>query len=62
MADVDIKKYAALMKEVKLRMEVISFFGTRPGHALYEPATVELMCLQLRKMLELIAMASLVAN
>jgi len=62
MQEPDIAKYASLMKEVRLRTVVIHFFTTGGGHALYEPPTIESMCLQLRKILELIAMASLVAN
>ncbi len=62
MAEVDIAKYVSLMKEIKLRIDVIFFFMRGGGHALYEPTTIESMCLQVRKILELIAMASLVAN
>lgn len=43
-------------------MSVFDFFTTGEGHALYKPTTIESVCLQLRKVLELIAMASLVAN
>jgi hypothetical protein len=58
----DIVTYANVMKELKLRMEVLRFFLTGKGHALYQPPTVESCCLQVRKMLELIAFASLAAN
>ena len=50
------------MKEVKLRMAVLEFFGSGKGHALYQPSTVESCCLQIRKILELIAFGSLAAN
>ena len=50
------------MEELKLRINVIDFFLSGKGHALYQPPTVESCCLQLRKILELIAFASLVAN
>jgi len=62
MAEPDIKKYCDLMEEVKLRISVIDFFLRGGGHALYQPPTVESVCLQLRKILELIAFGSLVAN
>jgi hypothetical protein len=58
----DIQKYASLMKELKLRMEVLEFFASGKGSALYQPPTVESCYLQVRKMLELIAFGSLVAN
>lgn len=58
----DIQTYATLMKELKLRTEVLTFFVTGKGNALYQPPTVESCCLQIRKMLELIAFGSLVAN
>ena len=55
-------KYASQMDEIKLRANVISFMENGEGHALYLPTTVESIYLQLRKILELISMASLVAN
>lgn len=60
--DPDIEKYCGLMEEIKLRMSVIDFFLSGKGHALYEPPTLESVCLQLRKILELIVFGSLVAN
>ena len=50
------------MEEVKLRINVITYFLSGQGHALYPPATLESMCLQIRKILELVAFGSLVAN
>lgn len=50
------------MDEIKRRMLVIDFFASGAGHALFEPTTIEASAVQLRKVLELIAMASLVAN
>lgn len=50
------------MAEIKRRVAVIDFFLTGGGHALYVPTTVESVCLQLRKVMELIAFGSLVAN
>src|ERR1700681_4029713 len=62
LSDPDIAKYCDLMEEVKRRIAVIDYFMTGKGHALYIPSTVESTCLQLRKVLELIAFGSLVAN
>ena len=62
MNDPEITKYSNLMEEIKVRLSVFDFFTTGDGHALYKPTTIESTCLQLRKVLELIAMASLVAN
>lgn len=58
----DIVKYCDLMEEVKRRVAVIDAFISGSTHAVYAPTTSESICLQLRKILELIAMASLVAN
>jgi len=58
----DIQKYCDLMEEIKRRTSVIDFFLTGGGHALYQPTTIESVSLQLRKILELIAFGSLVAN
>jgi hypothetical protein len=57
-----IQKYAAAMKEIKLRMEVIDLFLSGQREAKYTPTTVETIGLQFRKMFELIAFASLAAN
>jgi len=62
MNEPDIVKYCDLMEEIKRRISVIDYFLTGAGHALYEPTTLESMGLQIRKVLELIAMASLIAN
>jgi hypothetical protein len=58
----DIQKYCDLMAEIKLRISVVDFFFTGGGHALYKPTTIESVGLQLRKVMELIAFGSLVAN
>lgn len=57
-----INLYAEQLREIKRRTEVIDFFLHKGGHALYQAATIESICLQFRKILELIAFASLVAN
>jgi hypothetical protein len=58
----DISKYLDQMEEIKRRMDVVDFFISGGGHAFYQLTTVESVYLQFRKILELIAMASLVAN
>ena len=55
-------KYADCMEEIKKRTEVVHGFLRRELHAKYLQTTVESICLQIRKILELIALASLVAN
>jgi hypothetical protein len=62
MSEPDIAKYCDLMEELKRRTAVIDFFLVGGGHALYQPPTIESVALQLRKVLELIAFGSLVAN
>lgn len=57
-----VEKYSEMMKEVRQRTKVIDFFIKGEGHALYAPTTTETICLQLRKILELIAFGSLIAN
>lgn len=57
-----INLHAAQMREIKRRTEVIDFFLHKSGHALYQPTTIESICLQFRKILELIAFSSLIAN
>jgi len=58
----DIGKYCDLMEEIKRRVSVIDFFLFGGGHAMYQPTTIESVGLQLRKVLELVAFGSLVAN
>jgi hypothetical protein len=58
----DIGKYCYQMEEIKLRINVVSSFLYGQSSAVYAPATVECVCLQIRKILELIAFASLIAN
>lgn len=54
--------YANCMEEIKKRIEVVHGLIQRRLHLLYLQTTVESLCLQIRKILELIALASLVAN
>jgi hypothetical protein len=62
MKEPDIIKYCNLMEEVKKRTSVIDIFLSGSSNALYKATTIESICLQFRKILELIAMGSLVAN
>lgn len=55
-------KYRAILIEIKRRTAVIDAFLSGSAHAVYLPTTVESVCLQVRKILELIAFSSLVAN
>lgn len=55
-------KYIAALIEIKRRMAVIDAFLKGDAHALFVPTTVESVCLQIRKTLELIAFSSLIAN
>ncbi|WP_100658798.1 hypothetical protein [Alteromonas flava] len=57
-----LKKYAACMEEVKKRTEVVRAFLNGKCSTPYKQTTAESICLQIRKILELIALASLVAN
>ncbi len=57
-----INKYAECMEEIKKRTEVIRAFLDGRCNALYKQTSAESICLQVRKILELIALASLVAN
>jgi hypothetical protein len=62
MPEADIQKYAGVMKEIKLRVEVINKFLSGQLAAHYVPPTIETIGLQFRKIFELIAFASLTAN
>lgn len=61
-ANPDMDKYCGVMEEIKLRVTVVQFFLAGKGNALWAPSTIESACLQIRKILELIAFGSLVAN
>ena len=54
--------YADCMEEIKKRVSVINGFLTGKCHTLFIQTTAESVCLQIRKILELIALASLAAN
>jgi hypothetical protein len=50
------------MEEIKRRTEVVNAFGSGGATAMYKATTIESVYLQFRKILELIALGSLVAN
>src|SRR5437868_15459887 len=55
-------QYCTLMEEVKLRTKVINAFLEGNAGAVYKATNIESIYLQLRKIVELIAFGSLVAN
>jgi len=57
-----LTRYCNCMEEIKMRVEVIEGFLTGKLSTNYLQPTVESVCLQFRKILELIALASLVAH
>lgn len=50
------------MSEIKFRVNVINYLYTGRGSSLYDSTTIESICLQIRKILEIIAFGSLIAN
>jgi hypothetical protein len=57
-----IERYCSCMIEIKLRTEVITGFLLGTVSSRYLPPNVECVCLQFRKILELIALGSLIAH
>ena len=57
-----INRYCHMMEEVKRRTRVIHSFTANATNAVYKATTIESIYLQFRKILELIAFGSLVAN
>ncbi len=57
-----LNKYVACMEQVKLRQTTISFVLTKQRSTGYKYTDTEFVCLQFRKILELIALANLVSN
>jgi hypothetical protein len=57
-----VNKYCVLMAEIKRRTTVAAALANRETHLVYQATTVEAIYLQYRKILELIALGSLVAN
>lgn len=58
----DIQKYISCMEEIKLRQLAIKDIVEKKRSTTFEMTNIEFICLQFRKILELIAMASLTAN
>lgn len=55
-------KYINVLIEIKRRTAVIDAIHSKEINSLFEATTIETAYLQLRKMLELIAFSSLIAN
>lgn len=55
-------RYASLMEEIKLRLDVIDPYLRKQKQSEFPGIDFEFVCLQLRKILELVAFGSLVAN
>lgn len=55
-------KYREVLIEIKHRTAVVDSLIFGQVHVIYVPTTVESICLQIRKILELIAFSSLIAN
>jgi hypothetical protein len=62
MKEPDIIVYAAVMEEIKRRTTVIHSFLAGTSSAVYRASQIESIYLQIRMILELIALASLAAN
>jgi hypothetical protein len=58
----NINLYCDVMEEIKRRTAVVWSFLNCKSSTIYKATTIESACLQVRKILELIALASLVAN
>jgi len=58
----EIDRYAKLMDEVRMRMETISDLMSGRTRTTYLQTNIESICLQFRKVLELIAFGSLVCH
>jgi hypothetical protein len=58
----DIQLYCGVMDEIKRRTASVRSFIQGESITIYRATTIESMCLQIRKILELIALGSLVAN
>lgn len=57
-----VNKYATCMQEIKLRTNAINSIIKNQTTTLYPYTNTEFLCLQIRKILELIVLANLVAN
>ena len=62
MKEPDIKIYVAVMEEIKRRTEVVSSLLNGSASTIYRATQIESIYLQIRMILELIALASIAAN
>lgn len=62
MNDEDMERYCKHMEEIKWRVKAVDAILQKRRTTLYQPTNIEFMCLQIRKILELIALGSLVAD
>jgi hypothetical protein len=60
--DGDSAKYVACMEEIKLRTTAIASILRKEATTSFQATNIEFVCLQIRKILELIALASITAN
>lgn len=58
----EIDLYLKLMEEIKARMKAVKDIMTKKTTTSFDQTNIEFACLQIRKILELITMGSLVAN
>lgn len=58
----DLDQYAELMHEARVRLNVLKDFLSGKANTIYVRTNTESMCLQLRKILELIAFSALVSQ
>jgi hypothetical protein len=62
MIEEDLNKYCSCMEEIKRRTQAVESILQNHFTTSYPATNIEFMCLQIRKILELIALGSLVAN
>jgi len=58
----ELTKYCNCMEEIKRRTHAINTILTNECSTAYPATNIEFLCLQIRKILEMIALASIVAN
>jgi len=62
MNEKDMDKYGKCMAEIKLRVEAVNAILQKRCTTISQATNIEFMCLQIRKILELIALGSLVTD
>lgn len=58
----DLNRYVGLMNEVKKRTTAIQQILSKQRTTSFQATNIEFMCLQIRKILELVSLGSLIAN